>query len=120
MRDFQKLEIWTSSRELAKSIYYLTKTLPVEERFGLTSQIRRCAISIPANIAEGSAKFSEKDFARFLEISLGSCFELRSHLLLCGDVNLLSEETINPVINLIKVIEKRISSLIIIINRNIK
>ena len=88
MRNFKELEVWKESRTLAKDIYILTKSLPDDEKFGLASQIKRCSISIPANIAEGSAKDSQKDFARFLQISLGSCFELESHLILSQDLKI--------------------------------
>lgn len=86
MRNFKELEIWKESRVLTKDIYLLTNSLPQDEKFGLISQIRRCVISIPSNIAEGAAKDSQKDFLRYLQISLGSCFELESHLILCIDL----------------------------------
>jgi four helix bundle protein len=76
MRNFKELEVWKDSRFLAKEIYLLSANLPDSEKFGLTSQIRRCAISIPSNIAEGSAKESTTDFRRFLQISLGSSLNL--------------------------------------------
>ena len=94
MRNFRDLEVWNSSRGLVKEIYFLMKTMPDEEKFGLTSHIKRSAISIPSNIAEGCAKKSNKDFSRFLEISLGSCYELETQLILCSDVELIKEEII--------------------------
>ena len=92
MRNFKELEVWKESRILAKDIYKLTGDLPEDEKYGLVSQIRRCVISIPSNIAEGSAKDSQKDFLRYLQISLGSSFELETQLLLCNDLNLLKIE----------------------------
>lgn len=83
MRSFKELEVWKTSRILVKETYLLTAKLPKAEEYGLTSQIRRCAVSIPSNIAEGSARESQKDFCRFLQISLGSS-------LLCQDLNFLS------------------------------
>lgn len=71
MRNFRELEVWKDARKLVKDIYLLTKSLPDTEKYGLTSQINRCVISIPVNIAEGSAKNSQKDFVRYLQISLG-------------------------------------------------
>ena len=71
MRNFRELEIWKNSRCLVKEVYLITKQLPKEEKYGLTTQINRCTISIPANIAEGSAEYSQKDFIRFFQISLG-------------------------------------------------
>ena len=92
MRNFRELDIWNLSRELVKEIYFLMKIMPDEEKYGLTSQIKRSVISIPSNIAEGCAKKSNKDFSRFLEISLGSCYELETQLILCTDVDLIPEK----------------------------
>ncbi|MBA4318176.1 MAG: diversity-generating retroelement protein bAvd family protein [Flavobacterium sp.] len=90
---------------------FLAKNI-IDEKFGLISQIRRCVISIPSNIAEGSAKDSQKDFLRYLKISLGSSFELESHLILCTVLELLPKElTANHLENIDR-IQKRISSLI--------
>ncbi len=112
MRNFKELEVWKEGRILSKDIYLLTKTLPDDEKFGLISQIKRCVISIPANIAEGAAKNSQKDFARFLQISLGSCFELESHLILCMDLEIINNlETIGNLKN-IQQLQKKIYSLI--------
>ena len=102
MRNFRDLEVWNLSRGLVKEIYFLMKTMPDEEKFGLTSQIKRSAISIPSNIAEGCAKKSNKDFSRFLEISLGSCYELETQLILCSDVELITEEIIEEKIILLQ------------------
>ena len=112
MQNFQKLKVWHVSRKLAKEIYLLTEGLPNSERFGLKSQIRRCVISISSNIAEGSAKTSKADFSRFLEISLGSCFEMRSQLILCHDLDYLNAEATEHLFLEIENLEKQISSLI--------
>jgi four helix bundle protein len=87
MHNFKKLAIWTKSVEFVTDIYRVTNTFPSHERFGLISQLQRAAVSVPTNISEGSAKTSNKDFARFLEISLGSSFELETELLV--SLNLL-------------------------------
>lgn len=87
MRNFRKLHVWNDARALVKEVYFLTNQLPQTEKFGLISQINRCAISIPANIAEGSPKDSQKDFVRFLQISLGSSYELETHLIICNDLD---------------------------------
>jgi four helix bundle protein len=92
MHNFRKLNIWTKSIVFVTNIYRLTKSFPKEEKFGLCSQVERAVVSIPSNIAEGSAKSSNKDFARFLEISLGSSFELESELLIARNLNYLNEE----------------------------
>ncbi|WP_310559529.1 four helix bundle protein [Flavobacterium sp.] len=112
MRNFKELGVWQESRVLTKEIYLLTNSLPHDEKFGLISQIRRCVISIPSNIAEGAAKDSQKDFLRYLQISLGSSFELEIHLILCADLELLSKEKMGNHIENIERIQKRISSLI--------
>ncbi len=110
MRNFRELDIWNLSRGLVKEIYFLMKTMPDEEKYGLTSQIKRSVISIPSNIAEGCAKKSNKDFSRFLEICLGSCYELETQLILCYDVELIPEKNIEDKIILLQNIEKKISS----------
>lgn len=112
MRNFKELDVWKESRVLVKDIYLLTDYLPQDEKYGLISQIRRCVISVPSNIAEGAAKDSQKDFLRYLQISLGSCFELESHLILCIDLELLPEELTTNQLENIERIQKRISSLI--------
>lgn len=80
MHNFRKLEIWLKSMNLVTDIYQLTNTFPNCERFGLITQMQRSAVSIPTNIAEGSSKSSNKDFARFLEMSIGSSLELETEL----------------------------------------
>ncbi len=112
MRNFRELDIWNLSRSLVKEMYLLMKTIPDEEKFGLISQIKRSAVSIPSNIAEGCAKKSNKDFSRFLEISLGSCYELETQLILCSDLELISQKTIEEKIIFLQTIEKKITSFI--------
>jgi len=112
MRNFRKLNIWNDSRLLVKEIYEITSLLPSSEKFGLISQINRYVISIPANIVEGSAKNSQKDFIRFLQISLGSAYELESHIILCSDLNLIAENKLSLIIDKIQVLQMRIASLI--------
>ena len=105
MRNFRKLDVWNDSRKLVKEIYLLTKQLPETEKYGLVSQINRCVISIPANIAEGSAKDSQKDFARFLQISLGSAFELETHIILCENLDLNETNTL-PILEKVQILQK--------------
>ena len=80
MHNFKKLAIWQLSIDLAKLVYISTKDFPKSEIYGLTSQIRRAAVSIPSNIAEGSGRNTDKDFARFLDIAIGSSFELETQI----------------------------------------
>ncbi len=82
LRNFRDLEVWKNGVDLIKNIYQVLEIFPNSEKFGLSSQIARCAVSIPSNIAEGSARESQKEFSRFLQISLGSSYELETQLLL--------------------------------------
>ena len=76
MKNYKELIIWQRGIEIVKRIYVITKQFLVEEKYGMVSQVNRAAVSIPANIAEGSSRNSAKDYARFLQISLGSAFEI--------------------------------------------
>ena len=89
---FEKLEVWQNSREFVKDIYLITKNFPADERFGLTSQIRRASQSISANIAEGMARKTEKEKARFISISFGSAIEVINFLILANDLELINED----------------------------
>lgn len=88
MRNFKDLKIWQKGFDIAVRSFKLSSTFPKEERFGLCSQVTRSAVSIPSNIAEGSSRNSEKDYGRFVEISLGSSFELETQLLIAKAANL--------------------------------
>lgn len=89
MRDFKKLKVWEKAHRLTLSFYAATAGFPKEEMYGLTSQIRRAASSVPANIAEGCSRGSDADFARFLHIASGSAVELEYHLLLARDLGMM-------------------------------
>ena len=95
MRDFHKLVIWEKSHQLTLDIYKLTQQFPKEELFGLTSQIRRAISSVPTNIAEGCGRATNKDFAHFLQISIGSACEIEYQLLLAHDLNYITDEDYN-------------------------
>ncbi|MBT8236516.1 MAG: four helix bundle protein [Bacteroidia bacterium] len=90
--DYKKLDVWRFSKALASKMYIKTREFPKEDRFGLTSQIRRCAVSIPANIAEGCGRRSNKDTLRFLYISRGSIYELETHLIISLDLDLIGQD----------------------------
>ncbi len=92
MQDFKKLAVWREGQSLALEIYRVTSSFPAQERFGLTSQIRRAATSIPANIAEGCGRGSNAELAHFIQIAIGSSAELESHLLLAIQLGYLSPE----------------------------
>jgi four helix bundle protein len=82
MNNFKDLKTWHKGMEIVKEIYTLARQLPDEEKFSMKAQLVRSAISIPSNIAEGTSRKSSKDFARFHEIALGSCFELETQVLI--------------------------------------
>jgi len=84
VRNFRKYRVWTNAMELVIEVYDLIKKLPQSEDYGLSNQLRRCAISIPSNIAEGSSRNSSKEFSRFIQISMGSSFELETQLRIVG------------------------------------
>ncbi|NJO81332.1 MAG: four helix bundle protein [Chloroflexi bacterium AL-W] len=91
-KSYRDLEVWKSGMSLAKSIYQVTKSFPDEEKFGLVSQMRRAAISIPSNLAEGHARSSTADFQRFISIALGLAAELETQVLLSFELGYLQEE----------------------------
>ena len=91
MRPHQKLEAWSKSVDFVVEIYKATERFPKEERYGLTSQIRRAAVSVPANIAEGAGRHSQKEFAHFLSNAQGSASELETELIIAHRLGYLSE-----------------------------
>ena len=101
MRNSRELQVWQKAMEIGVATYELTKLLPAEERFGLVSQMNRAAVSISSNIAEGGARSSDKDFGRFLEIALGSTFELESQIILCERAGLIKRENTKTPLELI-------------------
>lgn len=106
MHRFKQLEIWKQSRQFCTQIYLVTNHFPNEERFGLTTQLRRSSVSIPSNIAEGSSRKSNKDFARFLEIAIGSAYEIETQLLISNDLGFIAEENLNPLLSKIDIMTK--------------
>jgi four helix bundle protein len=92
MRDFRELKVWNKAHQLTLDVYRATKSFPREELYNLTNQIRRAAVSIGANIAEGAGKNSRAEFSRFLQIATGSASELEYHLLLSRDLGYLGPE----------------------------
>jgi len=92
IKTFKDLLVWQQAMDLVETIYLLTKTFPKEEMYGLTSQIRRAAVSIPANIAEGNGRQSRNEYIRFLSIANGSLKELETHILIAERLNFLTKE----------------------------
>lgn len=106
MHNFKELIVWQKGRRFVKDIYLLTKKFPQEELFVLTSQMRRAAISISSNIAEGSGRGTDKDFARFIDIATGSSFELESQLYVAYGLAYYPEEELDNYLNKIQEIQK--------------
>jgi four helix bundle protein len=96
MRNFKELRIWQKGIDIAVKTYRLTETFPMEDKYAIVQQMTKASVSIPSNIAEGSSRKSEKDYLRFIEISLGSTFELETQMMIAeklnkGDQQLLQE-----------------------------
>jgi len=98
--NFQDLRIWQKGIEIVKDIYILTKRFPKEELYGLTSQMRHSAVSIPSNIAEGFRRYHNKEYKQFLYIALGSCAELETQIIIANELDYISDN------NIIESIEK--------------
>lgn len=101
MRNYQKLDAWKASMQLVKTVYTLVREFPKEELYGLSSQVKRAAVSIPANIAEGMGRQYKKDTIQFLHNARGSIYELETLLKIAVDVTILSEEKLQKSIILI-------------------
>jgi four helix bundle protein len=109
--DYRDLEVWQRAVQVVKSVYQLTTTLPSTEQYGLTSQIRRAAVSIPANIAEGWGRRYTAEFIQFLRQANGSRTELETLLLLSVELNLSPQEAVLPILDELQVIGKQINNL---------
>lgn len=102
--------IWQKGIDIVRETYLLAKELPSSEKFGITSQMTRAASSIPSNIAEGSSRSSNKDYCRFLEIALGSAFELETHLIIIKEIGLIDQKIPDSIFQLIDEEQKMIMS----------
>lgn len=112
MKNFRDLKIWSASHNLALEIYNITKKFPSEEKFGITSQLRRASLSIPTNIAEGCGRGNDSDFSRFLQIAFGSASEVEYLLLFSFELKFLNETEYLKFAGEIVEIKKSISALI--------
>ncbi len=112
MRNFREYPVWQESMYLATTIYKIKAKLPNEERFILIQQMMRAAISVPSNIAEGASRSSQKDFKRYLEMALGSLYELETQLLLCINLEYFDSSTAVPILNSVKEIQKQLAGFI--------
>ncbi|MGI8668343.1 MAG: four helix bundle protein [Aridibacter sp.] len=112
MRDFRGLRVWEELHKLTLGIYKMTKYFPKEEMFSLTNQIRRAAVSVPSNIAEGCGRETQKDYAHFLQMALGSASEVDYQLLLAKDLNYLKNNQYLELNDKIDKIKRQLANLI--------
>ncbi len=112
MKNFKKLLVWQKGMDIVEEIYKASEKFPEEEKYGMRSQATRCAVSIPANIAEGSAKSSKKEYKYFLEIALGSSFELETHVLIAQRLKWLKEDAVDKLLQLVTDEQRMLTSFI--------
>lgn len=110
MRNFKELKIWQKGFQIAINSFKITSNFPVQEKFGLGLQINKAGVSIPSNIAEGSSRSSGKDYNRFIEISLGSSFELETQLMIAKHVNYGDRALIDLTLDLLAEEEKMLTA----------
>jgi four helix bundle protein len=108
---FEKLEVWKEAIKLSVNIYKTTKSFPDEEKFGLISQMRRCSVSISSNIAEGTARLTNKDKSHFMTIAYSSCLELLNQSIIAKELNFISEENYKNIRFEIESITNKINAL---------
>jgi four helix bundle protein len=118
MKTFRDLKVWQKSMIVVRHIYKYTQKYPRDELFGLTTQTRRCAISIPCNMAEGYSRRSTKDYIRFLNISMGSLYELITLIEIAHSIQIINANSCEALNELIREIERMLSSLIKKIQQN--
>lgn len=109
---YTELKVWQKGMDMVEEIYHITLKLPESERFGLISQLRRAAVSVPSNIAEGYSRMTTKEYINFLSIARGSNAELETQLLICKRLNYLSDSDLSLAFPLLKEIGKMISAII--------
>lgn len=112
MKDFKKLLVWQKGMDMVIEVYNASYKFPDEEKYGLRSQVTRCAVSIPANISEGSAKTSPKEYKHYLEIALGSSFELETHILIVQRLGWLNEGVVENLLKMISDEQRMLTSFI--------
>lgn len=119
MRNFRNYKIWNESVAFTTEIYKISRTFPTYERYGLGDQLRRASVSIASNIAEGSARESEREFIHFLSISLGSAFEVETQLQIAYNLDYIHHQTLESLLEKVHLIEKQINELISVIKRQL-
>lgn len=111
MKSYRDLSVWQAGRALVKHVYLATRAFPKEEMYGLTQQVRRAAVSIPSNIAEGHGRGSTRDYLRYLSIAMGSIAEVETQLLLASDLGFLKQDELERLIGLLDEIGKMLRGL---------
>lgn len=106
MHNIKELKIWNKAMDLAIQVYELSSKFPSDERFGLTSQVRRCAVSIPSNISEGAGRNTKGEFKQFLGIANGSAYELQTQLIIANKLNFIDENSSESILEIIDEIQK--------------
>lgn len=112
LKDFKNLQVWRKAHEVTLDVYRATQSFPQEERYGLTSQLRRAASSVGANIAEGCGRRSDGELTRFLQIARGSASELEYHLLLSRDLNLIAPASFQPLQRRVTEVQRMLTGLV--------
>lgn len=112
IKSFKELRIWQKGMEIVKDIYLLTKKFPKEELYGLSSQMKRAAISVPSNIAEGFKRYHNKEYSQFLYIALGSIGELETQVIIAQELDFIAKEELESISEKIDHVSKMIASLI--------
>ncbi|WP_194976309.1 four helix bundle protein [Aquiflexum lacus] len=116
--NFKNLKVWQKSVDLAVKVYHITKEFPSEEKFGMTSQMRRASVSIPSNIAEGTAKSTSKSFVNSLDISLGESYEMETQAIIANLVGLLDKEQFTSLESDISEVQRMINGFISTVESN--
>jgi four helix bundle protein len=117
MQDFRRLEVWQIAHELTLGVYRVTKAFPTDERFGLTSQLRRACSSIESNLAEGCGRGSDSDFSRFVQMAMGSASEVECHLLLSKDLGYLDDPSHRGLEERVQQVKRMLASLLKTLHR---
>ena len=115
MADYKKytdLNVWKEARQFVTEIYSISRTFPKDEQFGLTTQIRRCAISIPSNIAEGCGRNHKKDSIQFFYIARGSLYEAETQLFVSSDLHYITKEDLESILSRLEIVRKLLNGLI--------
>lgn len=113
MRNFRKYEVWKRGIQLSKNIYSLSESFPDKEKFALTNQIQRAAVSVASNIAEGSSRNSEIEFIRYLEIAMGSAFEVETQLIIAHEIGYISREIVDQEVEKLHTLQKQLNQFIL-------